>query len=166
MFSSNKDLYNPLKQLDDNKINTIHNFIDIQNKLEKIVRTDVDNTYNISFNYIKKKKLNKKNIFIMNNNDTQFESNYLNSNNSTSPTINSSLTIFNYNKSKNTKKELDKYFHTDQSKKIFKMSKGQIYKNNIITSNIYKNNLKEKNVTINKNIIGPGEYYSFNQFNV
>ena len=116
---------NPLKQLDDNKINTIHNFIDKQSKLEKIVGADVDNIYNISFNYIKKKKLNKKNIFIMNNNDSQFESNYLNSNNSTSPTINNSLTIFNYNKNKNTKKKLDKYFHIDQRKRYLKYLKDK-----------------------------------------
>ena len=44
---------NPLKQLDDNKINTIHNFIDKQSKLEKIVQAD--NINNISFNNIKKR---------------------------------------------------------------------------------------------------------------
>ena len=131
-FFSNKVLSNPLKLLDDNNIKAIHNFIDKQSKTEKMVQTNINNIYNNNYNNIynniynklfdnnKKKKINKKNIFIMNNNDSQFDSNYLSSNNSTSPTINSSLTIFNYNNNRNTKKELDKYFHIDQRKRYLK----------------------------------------------
>ena len=164
-FFSNKALSNPLKHLDDFNIKTIHNFGYKPTNTDKIVQTNNNNIYNKFFAHNKKKKINKKNIFIMNNNESIFDSNYLNSNNSTSPTINSSLTIFNYNNHRNSNKELDKYFYTDQSNKIFKISKGKIYTNTIITNNIYKNHLKRKNFITNRNILGSGKFSSFNQFN-
>ena len=110
-------------------IEVIHNYIDKQ-KIFKSQKNDNDNN--------KPSFSDKKNQI----NDSYFDSNYPNSNNSTSQTINGSLTIFNQMDNKN---DLDKYFYTDKNNKIFKMGQGKIYKNNAFSINILnKNSLKEK----------------------
>ena len=141
-FTKNRVISIPSKfSKNKNNIEIIHNFFDKQENKEK------KNNYKdkSSSNYIKN-KINKNKNIILNNNERHFDSNHTNSNNSTSQTINNSLTIFNYNEKKN---DLDKYFYTGQSHKVFKMSQGKIYKNptfSIFTSNIFnKNNLIEKN---------------------
>ena len=111
------------------------------------------------------------------NNSIQYDSNFYLSNTSTEPTINSSLSVMNFNKKNRTKN----YFYTntgfDRNNIEVKFSNTKIYKNDNFSRTINRNNLSpffkldtkpeiEIDSQDDKISPGPGAYLSLNNFNI